>query len=167
VNWTVVAVVGASGEKEKSASGATTFVATSMSLAVEFCPPAFAAVSVTWKRPALANACVGLGCVELLPSPKFHCQDVGLPVLVSVNVTASPTKGFCGALAKLATGAFGTADAVKPRHSDTAEAPIGEDETACACQTYDPAESEVVYLGFCVLVSIVDPLPQDEPTRNL
>ena len=31
--------------------------------------------------------CVGLFCVEVFPSPKSHCHEVGEPLLVSVNVT--------------------------------------------------------------------------------
>ena len=36
----------------------------------------------------------------MAPSPKFHDQDVGLPVDVSVNWTACPTEGRTGAKAK-------------------------------------------------------------------
>jgi hypothetical protein len=30
------------------------------------------------------------------PSPKFHCQEVGVPVEVSVNWTVCPTLGVAG-----------------------------------------------------------------------
>ena len=36
----------------------------------------------------------------VVPSPKFHCQEVGLPVDVSVNCTDCPTAGEAGSYAK-------------------------------------------------------------------
>jgi len=45
---------------------------------------------------------VGLLAVEVVPSPKSHDQEVGLPVEVSVNVTATPVVGFGGLHVKAA-----------------------------------------------------------------
>jgi hypothetical protein len=52
-------------------------------------PAEFDAVSVTVYVPADVNVCDGL-CAELVPpSPNVHDHDVGEPVEVSVNDTAS------------------------------------------------------------------------------
>jgi hypothetical protein len=52
-------------------------------------PPEFDAVRVTVYVPAAVNVCDGL-CAELVPpSPNDHDHDVGDPVEVSVNETAS------------------------------------------------------------------------------
>ena len=45
------------------------------------------------------------------PSPKFHCQFVGVPIEVSVNWTAWPTAGDAGLLLKEATRAATTVTA--------------------------------------------------------
>jgi hypothetical protein len=42
--------------------------------------------------------------VLVAPSPKFHCQDVGEPVEVSVNCTACPAAGDAGLKLKDAEG---------------------------------------------------------------
>jgi hypothetical protein len=41
-------------------------------------------------------AWLGFWEVEDVPSPKFHCQEVGAPVDVSVNCTAWPAAGEAG-----------------------------------------------------------------------
>jgi hypothetical protein len=44
-----------------------------------------AAVRVTVKEAAATKEWLGFLVVEVVPSPKFHCQEVGDPVEVSVN----------------------------------------------------------------------------------
>ncbi|MGA2362179.1 MAG: hypothetical protein ABSG73_06925 [Candidatus Aminicenantales bacterium] len=39
---------------------------------------------------------LGFWAVEVVPSPKFHSQDVGDPVDVSVNWTVCPAFGDAG-----------------------------------------------------------------------
>jgi hypothetical protein len=39
---------------------------------------------------------LGFWAVEVDPSPKSHCQEVGLPVDVSVNCTDCPAAGEAG-----------------------------------------------------------------------
>jgi hypothetical protein len=69
-------------------------------------PSALAAIKVTLNGPGPPYTCVGFCCVETGdPSPKFHDQDVGLPVDVSANWTSWPTTGFGGDIVKLAVGA--------------------------------------------------------------
>jgi len=43
---------------------------------------------------------VGFWAVEVAPSPKFHCQEVGDPEEVSVNCTAWPATGEAGLYVK-------------------------------------------------------------------
>jgi hypothetical protein len=43
---------------------------------------------------------LGLWAVLVEPSPKFHCQEVGDPVELSVNCTAWPATGEPGANVK-------------------------------------------------------------------
>ena len=61
--------------------------------------------SVTGYGPVAAKEWTGFCDVLVAPSPKFHCQDVGLPVEVSVNCTACPGAGEAGLLAKDAVSA--------------------------------------------------------------
>jgi hypothetical protein len=44
-------------------------------------------VRFTQYDPAVAKVWLGFWEVEVVLSPKFHCQEVGLPVEVSVNCT--------------------------------------------------------------------------------
>jgi hypothetical protein len=53
----------------------------------------------------VANVWLGLCAVLVAPSPKFHCQEVGLPVEVSVNCTACPVTGEAGLYVKDAVSA--------------------------------------------------------------
>jgi hypothetical protein len=55
-----------------------------------------ATVRVTVVDPAVANAWLGFWAVLVVPSPKFHCQEVGDPVEVSENCTACPAIGAAG-----------------------------------------------------------------------
>jgi hypothetical protein len=48
---------------------------------------------------------LGFWAVLVVPSPKFHCQEVGLPVEVSVNCTAWPAVGELGVKVKDAVSA--------------------------------------------------------------
>ena len=50
-------------------------------------PEPLVAVRVTVLDPAVVNAWLGFRDVLVPPSPKFHCHEVGLPVVVSVNAT--------------------------------------------------------------------------------
>ena len=50
-------------------------------------PAALVAVSLTVYFPAVEYLCVGFFAVEDVPSPKFHFQEVGDPVLLSVKET--------------------------------------------------------------------------------
>jgi hypothetical protein len=62
------------------------------------------AVNVTNHVPA-RKVLIGFRCVDVVPSENVHNQDVGTPVVVSINCTVSgagPEKVFAS---KLATGA--------------------------------------------------------------
>ena len=74
---------------------------------VLFCPALLLTVRRTLYVPPLAYVCVGCCCVEsVVPlASKSHDQDVGLPVLVSVNRMTSPTLGTDGCHEKLGVGA--------------------------------------------------------------
>jgi hypothetical protein len=61
---------------------------------LEPCP--LLTVKVTVFGPAAEKAWLGFRVVEVVPSPKFHCQEVGLPVEVSVNCAAWFIKGVAG-----------------------------------------------------------------------
>jgi hypothetical protein len=51
---------------------------------------------------------LGLWAVEVDPSPKLHCQEVGVPVEVSVNCTDWPVAGEAGLKVKDAVSAVAT-----------------------------------------------------------
>ena len=61
--------------------------------------------NVTRYGPVAVKEWTGFCEVLVAPSPKFHCQDVGLPVEVSVNCTAWPGAGEAGLLVKEAVSA--------------------------------------------------------------
>jgi hypothetical protein len=63
------------------------------------------AVRVTVKEAADIKAWLGFRTVLVEPSPKFHCQEVGDPVEVSVNCTACPAAGELGMKVKEAVSA--------------------------------------------------------------
>ena len=50
-----------------------------------FEPVLLVAVNVTVLEPAVVNSWLGFYDDEVAPSPKFHSQEVGVPVDVSVN----------------------------------------------------------------------------------
>ena len=64
-------------------------------------------VRVTVKEETVVYVWLGFWEDEVPPSPKFHCQEVGLPVDVSVNCTACPTTGDAGAYVKEAVNVGG------------------------------------------------------------
>ena len=85
---------------------ATTGMAWTVTVVVaEVAPPALDAVRVTVYVPALAYVVDGFCDVEVLPLPKSHDHDVGLPVEVSVNCTANGAVPDVGDAVKLAVGA--------------------------------------------------------------
>jgi hypothetical protein len=45
--------------------------------------------------------------VLVVPSPKFHCQEVGVPAVVSANWTVSPGPGVAGLNTKVALDVSG------------------------------------------------------------
>jgi hypothetical protein len=91
------------------AVGVAGMEATVMTCVATLVPRALVAVSVTGKMPAAAKVCAGLWRVDrALPSPKFHDQLVGTPVVVSVNLTARGGWPMDGVAAKEATGMAGT-----------------------------------------------------------
>jgi hypothetical protein len=93
---------------------------------VWFEPPAFVAVSLAVYAPAAAYVCVGFRSVEVPPSPKLHCQLVGLPVDVSVNVTAAFVCGEPGLNVNAAVGGTGGPND-PPRTTNVLNAgPVGE-----------------------------------------
>jgi hypothetical protein len=54
---------------------------------VLFEPDVLDTVSVTVFDPAVEYVWLGFCSVDVVPSPKFHDHDVGVPVEVSVNCT--------------------------------------------------------------------------------
>jgi hypothetical protein len=73
-------------------------------------PAAFAAVKVTAYVPAVVYTWLGCRDVDVLPSPKSQAHDVGGPVDVSVNWTASGAGPDVGEAVNEATGATGGDD---------------------------------------------------------
>jgi hypothetical protein len=55
---------------------------------------------------------LGFWAVLVVPSPKFHDQEVGLPADVSVNCTDWPAAGEVGLKVKEATSALTGATAI-------------------------------------------------------
>ena len=72
-------------------------------------PLALEAVKVTVYVPAVAYVATGFCTVEVVPLPRVHAQDVGVPVEVSVMVTDNGAIPEMAEAVKLAVGA-GTAD---------------------------------------------------------
>ena len=69
-------------------------------------PLAFFTVSLIVYFPDLVYLFVGFLTVELLLSPKSQDQEVGLLVLLSVNVTVSGAFSLSGEAEKAGTGGF-------------------------------------------------------------
>jgi len=63
---------------------------------VLFDPEVLVTVRVTIFDPVVVKAWLGFWEVLVPPSPKFHCQEVGLPVDVSANATDCPAAGDVG-----------------------------------------------------------------------
>jgi hypothetical protein len=57
-------------------------------LLVLFDPVLLVTVKVTVFNPVVVYEWLGFRDVFVPPSPKFHCQEVGVPAEVSVNCTA-------------------------------------------------------------------------------
>src|SRR5665647_1201128 len=72
----------------------------------QFVPLAFFTVSLTVYFPALVYLCIGFLTVEVLLSPKSQDHEVGLLVLLSVNVTTSGAFPVIGEAEKAGTGGF-------------------------------------------------------------
>jgi len=69
-----------------------------------FLPAAFFTVKLTVYFPALLYLCTGFRVVEVLLSPKFHDQEAGDPVLLSVNFTVRGAFPVMGNAEKEAKG---------------------------------------------------------------
>jgi len=69
-------------------------------------PLAFFTVSLTVYFPDLVYLCTVFLTVEVLLSPKSQDQEVGLLVLLSVNVTVSGAFPLSGETEKAGTGGF-------------------------------------------------------------
>jgi len=82
VNWTDWPVAGEAGLKVKEAASAVATVTARLTLLE---PELLVTVKVTVLDPAVVYAWPGFWTVLEVPSPKLHCQEVGLPVDVSVN----------------------------------------------------------------------------------
>ena len=59
-------------------------------------PELLTTVRATAWDPAAVKVWLGFRIVLVVPSLKFHCQDVGLPIDVSVNCIAWPATGEAG-----------------------------------------------------------------------
>jgi len=65
-------------------------------LVVLFDPELLVTVRLTVLDPAVVYEWLGFWDVLVPPSPKFHCQEAGVPAEVSVNWTACPAEGRVG-----------------------------------------------------------------------
>jgi hypothetical protein len=59
-------------------------------------PEALATVRLTVFDPAVVYVWLGFRTVDIVPSPKFHSHEAGVPADVSVNWTACPAVGEAG-----------------------------------------------------------------------
>jgi hypothetical protein len=73
-------------------------------LLTELWPAALLTAKLTVYLPAFEYVCTGFFSVEDVPSPKFQFQEVGDPVLLSVNVTINGSFPGAGDAEKAATG---------------------------------------------------------------
>lgn len=69
-------------------------------------PASFFTVRVTVYLPALVYLCVGFLAVDVILSPKFQDHEVGLSVLLSVNLTVNGFLTLVKDAEKKATGVF-------------------------------------------------------------
>jgi hypothetical protein len=67
-------------------------------------PTAFFTVKLTVYFPAVMYLCTGFLAVEYILSPKLYFHEVGVPVLLSVNVTFSGAFPEVGDAENAATG---------------------------------------------------------------
>jgi hypothetical protein len=104
VKVTVCPTLGALGANLNAAIGGATLTVTEWLTVLD--PAVFAAVSVTVNIPAVAKAWDGFREVLVLPSPKLQDQELGLPVLVSVNFTDWPVNAGFGESVKDPVGAI-------------------------------------------------------------
>jgi hypothetical protein len=77
-------------------------------LVVLFDPEALVTVRLTVLDPAVEYEWLGFWAVLEIPSPKFHCQELGVPADVSVNCTDWPVAGEAGPKVKEAVSAVAT-----------------------------------------------------------
>jgi len=70
------------------------------------------AVNATVYDDALVNVWLGFCSVDVPPSPKFHCQEVGFEVEVSVNFIVNGARPLVTTLVNEATGGTGFASSV-------------------------------------------------------
>jgi hypothetical protein len=70
-------------------------------------PELLATVRVTVYNATVAKVWPGFWAELVAPSPKLHCQEVGVPVEVSVNCTACPVTGEAGVKVKDAVSGEG------------------------------------------------------------
>jgi hypothetical protein len=84
----------------------TYFAVTYADIVLVLLPPGLFTVKLAVYFPALLYMCTGFFCVEFVLSPKYHCHDVGDPMLLSVKLTLSGALPEVGDAEKAATGAF-------------------------------------------------------------
>ena len=75
--------------KRKVGKSLPYFTVMYLDFVIELLPAAFFTVKLTVYFPALLYLCTGFLAVDVLLSPKLQDQEVGDPVLLSVNVTVS------------------------------------------------------------------------------
>jgi hypothetical protein len=80
----------------KDAAGPTGADATVTVLVAFMDPEPLVTVRVTVCEPDVAKAWLGFWAALVVPSPKLHFQEVGVPADVSVNCTACPITGEAG-----------------------------------------------------------------------
>ena len=93
VNCTAWPAAGEAGLKLKEAARAVATVTVRVAVLE---PELFVAVKDTDFDPAVVKVWLGFWAVDVVPSPKFHDQAVGLPTDVSVNCNACPAAGEVG-----------------------------------------------------------------------
>jgi hypothetical protein len=84
VNWTVWPVTGEAGLWVNEAVSELAGAMVTVRLVVFWADP-FMTVKLTVYVPADVNVWLGLCTTLAAPSPKFHCQRVGIPTELSVN----------------------------------------------------------------------------------
>jgi hypothetical protein len=113
-------------------------------------PPGPDAVRRTAKVPAVVNVWLGLCDVEDVPSPKSHAQDVGAPLEVSVNATATGTVPEVVDDVNDATGAGGRDVPARVSEYQYLVVP------SVAARTTDPEVSSIGALAVVALFMVAD-----------